>query len=167
YCRLRRYGTKDYVQVENFTDRSQNIARVVGKEEVKHIYKCIQCTSEFIYAFMDGLVEIPTLKFQLFGRATPFQDGSETRNIIEDVNTTTLPCRDIKMPDQIVDNQKDNGLLKVGREYVQRVGDNLRKMVDHPTILGQKEKNIFSELGTVKWGQCTTRLYLDKKEKIR
>jgi len=55
---------------------------------------------------MDGLVEIPTLKYQLFGRAAPFHDGSETRNIIEDGNTTTLPCRDIKKPDQSKESQK-------------------------------------------------------------
>ncbi|KAG5588864.1 hypothetical protein H5410_049298 [Solanum commersonii] len=72
YCRLRSYGPKDYVQVEDFTNRSQNAARAVGKAEVIRIYKCIQRTSEHISAFMDGLVEIPTLKYQLFGRAAPF-----------------------------------------------------------------------------------------------
>ncbi|KAG5594921.1 hypothetical protein H5410_036153, partial [Solanum commersonii] len=90
YCRLRSYGTNDYVQccinglsrslwVEDFADRSQNIARIVGKEEVKHIFKCIQCTSEYTSDFMDGLVEIPTLKIQLFGCATLFQDSSQTK----------------------------------------------------------------------------------------
>ncbi|WMV48236.1 hypothetical protein MTR67_041621 [Solanum verrucosum] len=94
------------VKVGDFTDRSQNAARVVGKVEVICIYKCIQRTSEYIFAFMDGLVEIPTLKYQLLGRAAPFQDGSETRKIIEDGNTTTLPCTDIKKQDQSKESQK-------------------------------------------------------------
>ncbi|KAG5588862.1 hypothetical protein H5410_049296 [Solanum commersonii] len=87
---------QDDYKVEDFTNRSQNAARAVGKAEVIRIYKCIQRTSEHISAFMDYLVEIPTLKYQLFGHASPFHDGYETRNIIEDGNTTTLPCSDIK-----------------------------------------------------------------------
>lgn len=56
---------------------------------------------------MDGLVEIPTLKYQLFGHAAPFQEGSETRNIKEDGNIITLPCRDIKnKEDQSKEDQK-------------------------------------------------------------
>ncbi|KAM3356962.1 hypothetical protein P3S68_023676 [Capsicum galapagoense] len=47
------------ISVEDFTDRSQNVARAVGKGEVKRIYKCIQRTSEYISAFMDGIVEVP------------------------------------------------------------------------------------------------------------
>ncbi|KAG5611147.1 hypothetical protein H5410_022428 [Solanum commersonii] len=118
------------VKVEDFTDRSQNVARVIGKAKVIRIYKCIQRTSEYISAFMDGLIEIPTLKYQLFGRAAPFQYGSETRNIIEDGNTTTLPCTDIKKRHQSKESQKGiqsaipsepitskkNGLLKVGKD---------------------------------------------------
>ncbi|KAK6781206.1 hypothetical protein RDI58_023390 [Solanum bulbocastanum] len=84
------------ISVEDFTDRSQNVARAVGKGEVKRIYKCIQRTSEYISAFMDGLIEIPKLKSQLFGNAAPFEEVSETRNIKEDGNIVTLPCRDIK-----------------------------------------------------------------------
>ncbi|KAG5586258.1 hypothetical protein H5410_046692 [Solanum commersonii] len=125
YCRLRGYGPKDYVQVstknrgylsngtpkfvasvEDFTNQSQNSTRDVGKAEVKRTYKCIQRTREYIYGFIDGLVKIPTLKYQLFGRATPFQDSSETRNNIEEGNTTTLPCGDIKKRDQSKESQK-------------------------------------------------------------
>ncbi|KAG5594913.1 hypothetical protein H5410_036145 [Solanum commersonii] len=125
---------------------------------------------------MDDLVEIPTLKFQLFGRATPFQYCSETRNIIEDGNTTTLPCRDIKKPNQSKESQKGiqlailskpittkikwsiegwEGLTLVScekskgkwstegwEEVRQQVWDNLRRMVDHPTLLGQKENGL-------------------------
>ncbi|KAH0672675.1 hypothetical protein KY290_024908 [Solanum tuberosum] len=152
YCRLRSNGPKDYVQVpkkhlgylkqwtpkfsasvEDFTDWSQNAATVVGKAEVKCIYKCIQRTSEYISSFIDGLVEIPTLKYRLFGPSSPFQEGSETRNIIEDGNTTTLRCRDIKKQDQSDESRKgiysalssepittkENGLPKVGKDRLQ------------------------------------------------
>ncbi|KAG5594924.1 hypothetical protein H5410_036156, partial [Solanum commersonii] len=78
--KLRSYGSKDYVQVpmkplghlkrgnpkfvaSDFTDRSQNATRIVRKAEVKHMFKCIRRTSEYSSAFMDGLVEKPTLKF--------------------------------------------------------------------------------------------------------
>ncbi|KAG5595604.1 hypothetical protein H5410_036836 [Solanum commersonii] len=49
---------------------------------------------------MDILVKIPTLKYQLFGRAAPFQEVSEKRNIIEDGSTTTLPCIDSAIPSE-------------------------------------------------------------------
>ncbi|WMV37473.1 hypothetical protein MTR67_030858 [Solanum verrucosum] len=183
HCGLRSYGPKDNVEVpmkhllylkhrtpkfvasvEDFTDLYQNAARVVGKEEVKHIYKCIQRTSEYIFASMDGLVEIPILKFQLFGRVTPIQDGSETRKIIEYGNTPTLPYRDIKKPYQIKESHKgiQSALLSEPitrkikwpiegwKEVRQRVGDNLRMMVDHPTLLGQKGNGL-PKLGNIPW----------------
>ncbi|WMV48235.1 hypothetical protein MTR67_041620 [Solanum verrucosum] len=37
---------------------------------------------------------------------------------------------------------RGNSLPKVGKKYVQRVGDSLRRMVDHPTLLGQKENGL-------------------------
>ncbi|XP_059309942.1 protein HESO1-like [Lycium ferocissimum] len=99
------------ISVEDFTDRSQNVARAVGKGEVKRIYKCIQRSSEYISAFMDGLVEVPTLRYQLFGHAAPFQDGSQTANIKEDGNIITLPCGDIKnKEDQSKEGQKGSQL---------------------------------------------------------
>lgn len=100
------------ISVEDFTDRSQNVARAVGKGEVKRIYKCIQRTSEYISAFMDGLVEVPTLKYHLFGHAAPFQESSQTRNIKEDGNIITVPCRDIKnKEDQSKESQKGSQLI--------------------------------------------------------
>ncbi|KAM3356944.1 protein HESO1 isoform X1 [Capsicum galapagoense] len=95
------------MSVEDFTDRSQNVARAVGKGEVKRIYKCIQRSSEYISAFMDGIVEVPMLKHHLFGHAAPFQEDSQTKNIKENGNIVALPCSDIKnKEDQSKEGQK-------------------------------------------------------------
>nr|XP_016441612.1 PREDICTED: uncharacterized protein LOC107767205 [Nicotiana tabacum] len=98
------------ISVEDFTDQSQNVARAVGKGEVKQIYKCIQRTSEYISAYMDGLVELPALRYQLFRHAAaPFQVDSQTSNIEENGNSITIPCRDIKnKEDQSTEGQKES-----------------------------------------------------------
>nr|XP_016454957.1 PREDICTED: protein HESO1-like isoform X6 [Nicotiana tabacum] len=98
------------IKVEDFTDQSQNVARAVGKGEVKQIYKCIQRTSEYISAYMDGLVELPALRYQLFRHAaTPFQVDSQTSNIEENGNSIALPCRDImNKEDQSTEGQKES-----------------------------------------------------------
>ncbi|KAF3632374.1 putative flavin-containing monooxygenase YUCCA10-like [Capsicum annuum] len=96
------------ISVEDFTDRSQNVARAVGKGEVKRIYKCIQRTSEYISAFMDGIVEVPTLKYHLFGHAAPFQEGSQTGNVKEDGNIIALPIKNKE--DQSKDGQNGSQL---------------------------------------------------------
>ncbi|OIS98470.1 PREDICTED: protein HESO1-like isoform X2 [Nicotiana attenuata] len=98
------------ISVEDFTDQSQNVARAVGKGEVKQIYKCIQRTSEYISAYMDGLVELPALRYQLFRHAAaPFKVDSQTSNIEENGNSITLPCRDIKnKEDQSTEGQKES-----------------------------------------------------------
>ncbi|CAH9070345.1 unnamed protein product [Cuscuta europaea] len=57
------------ISVEDFTDRSQNVARAVGVKEVKKIYKCIHNSSERIAAFMEGRIEGSTLKEYLFGQS--------------------------------------------------------------------------------------------------
>lgn len=38
--------------------------------------------------------------------------------------------------------KKENGLLRVGKEYVHRVGDSPRRTVDHPTLPRQKENGL-------------------------
>ncbi|KAM3327124.1 hypothetical protein P3S67_002250 [Capsicum chacoense] len=95
------------ISVEDFTDRSQNVARAVGKGEVKRIYKCIQRTSEYISAFMDGIVEVTTLKYHLFGHAAPFQEGSQTGNV-KDGNIIALPIKNKE--DQSKDGQNGSQL---------------------------------------------------------
>ncbi|KAK2989559.1 hypothetical protein RJ640_026824 [Escallonia rubra] len=57
-------------QVEDFTDRSQNVARAVGRAQVEIIYTCIQLTIQNIFAFIDGRIQGPTLREFLFGRVT-------------------------------------------------------------------------------------------------
>ncbi|KAK4356864.1 hypothetical protein RND71_022474 [Anisodus tanguticus] len=119
------------VALVNFLLRSRNVARAVGKGEVKRIYKCIQRTSEYISAYMDGLIEVPALKYHLFGHAAPFEEGSQTRNIKEDGNIITLLCREIKNKEDLSkEGQKgsqlatpsepistnENGLLKIGKD---------------------------------------------------
>ncbi|XP_031093928.1 protein HESO1-like isoform X2 [Ipomoea triloba] len=57
------------ISVEDFTDRSQNVARAVGVKEVKKIYKCIHVSSQHISAFVEGRIEGSALKEYLFGRS--------------------------------------------------------------------------------------------------
>ncbi|KAI3445374.1 hypothetical protein Pfo_002039 [Paulownia fortunei] len=60
------------ISVEDFTDRSENVARAVGQAEVKQIYKCIDISIRYIFSFMDGQIGVK-LKELLFG-----QDGVTT-----------------------------------------------------------------------------------------
>lgn len=55
------------MSVEDFTDRSQNVARAVAKMQVEEIYKCIQLSIRLVSAFMDGRTEGPRLRDSLFG----------------------------------------------------------------------------------------------------
>ncbi|RAL51578.1 hypothetical protein DM860_011080 [Cuscuta australis] len=70
------------ISVEDFTDRSQNVARAVGVKEVKKIYKCIHNSSQHISAFMEGKIEGSTLKEYLFGRSglSTSAKGEGTKN---------------------------------------------------------------------------------------
>nr|GFC13189.1 hypothetical protein [Tanacetum cinerariifolium] len=42
------------LQVEDFTDRTQNVARAVGKLEVEEIHDCIKLTIQSLGSFMNG-----------------------------------------------------------------------------------------------------------------
>ncbi|KAK3007575.1 hypothetical protein RJ639_013429, partial [Escallonia herrerae] len=61
-------STVGYISVEDFTDRSQNVARAVGRAQVEIICKCIQLTVQNVFAFIDGRIQWPTLREFLFGR---------------------------------------------------------------------------------------------------
>lgn len=54
-------------QVEDFTERSQNVARSVGKVEVQKIYQCIHLSLQHISSFIKGHIQAPMLKELLFG----------------------------------------------------------------------------------------------------
>ncbi|KAL3329277.1 hypothetical protein AABB24_036397 [Solanum stoloniferum] len=147
------------ISVEDFTDRSQNVARAVGKGEVKRIYKCIQRTSEYISAFMDGLIEIPKLKSQLFGNAAPFQEVSETRNIKEDGNIITLPCRDIKnKEDQSKEGQNGSQLAIPSEPIATKRKWSTEGWEGLTSVSGGKSKGKWSTEGwegvrSASWGQ--------------
>ncbi|KAL6992992.1 hypothetical protein U1Q18_011107 [Sarracenia purpurea var. burkii] len=65
------------ISVEDFTDRSQNVARAVGKTEVTTIYKFIDLSIFNICAFMDGQIQGAKLREFLFGRESiPGQSSS-------------------------------------------------------------------------------------------
>ncbi|KAF5789568.1 putative polynucleotide adenylyltransferase [Helianthus annuus] len=55
------------MSVEDFTDRTQNVARAVGKSEVEKIYECIHLTKQNISLFMNVRIEELALKESLFG----------------------------------------------------------------------------------------------------
>ncbi|CAH9123263.1 unnamed protein product [Cuscuta epithymum] len=76
------------ISVEDFTDRSQNVARAVGVKEVKKIYKCIHNSSERIAAFMEGRIEGSTLKEYLFGQSgcPTLRDGKGKKDASKDKN---------------------------------------------------------------------------------
>lgn len=54
-------------QIEDFTDRSQNVARVVGMSEAKTIYECIRNSVNCLLLFLDGHVEGHKMGELLFG----------------------------------------------------------------------------------------------------
>ncbi|KAI8028993.1 Protein HESO1 [Camellia lanceoleosa] len=56
------------ISVEDFTDRSQNVARAVGKKQVKKIYECIHLCMHYVFNFMNGKIEGTKLRELLFGR---------------------------------------------------------------------------------------------------
>ncbi|XP_077244439.1 uncharacterized protein LOC143884645 isoform X2 [Tasmannia lanceolata] len=68
------------ISVEDFCDRSQNIARAVGKAEVQKIYKCIRISLTRLSAFMQGQIEVPKLKTLLFGPKAIRSSGEQLIN---------------------------------------------------------------------------------------
>ncbi|PIA37687.1 hypothetical protein AQUCO_03000320v1 [Aquilegia coerulea] len=56
-----------HISVEDFMDRSENVARAVGIKGVKAIYKCIHSSLHYLSAFMEGRIQVPKLKVLLFG----------------------------------------------------------------------------------------------------
>ncbi|CAI9099305.1 OLC1v1036100C1 [Oldenlandia corymbosa var. corymbosa] len=69
------------ISVEDFTDRSQNVARAVGPAESKAIYKCIQQSIQHIFAYMDGQIEGYRLRELLFGQAAKPLVGAGIANL--------------------------------------------------------------------------------------
>ncbi|KAE9604196.1 putative polynucleotide adenylyltransferase [Lupinus albus] len=68
---LKSWGRRSYsISIEDFTDRSENVARAVGTEEQKMIYTCIHNSLNQIKAFLNG--QMPGIKLMglLFGKHT-------------------------------------------------------------------------------------------------
>lgn len=59
---------KYIIQVEDFTDESQNVARAVGTEGFKKIYSCIHRSLQYLEAFSEGRMQGTKLKELLFGK---------------------------------------------------------------------------------------------------
>ncbi|CAI9780513.1 unnamed protein product [Fraxinus pennsylvanica] len=55
------------ISVEDFSDRSQNVARAVGQPQIKQIYECINLSTRYVLSFMDGQIGGVQLKEFLFG----------------------------------------------------------------------------------------------------
>lgn len=56
------------MSVEDFTDRSENVARAVGSGEIKRIYQCIHYSLHYISSLMSGKIEATKLREVLFGQ---------------------------------------------------------------------------------------------------
>lgn len=54
-------------QIEDFTDRSQNVSRAVGETQIPKIMKCIELSIFYLFEFMNGSVQEPKLRKFLFG----------------------------------------------------------------------------------------------------
>ncbi|KAA8531105.1 hypothetical protein F0562_005814 [Nyssa sinensis] len=86
-----------YISVEDFTDRSQNVARAVGKTEVKNIYNCIHLSVQYVLSFMDGQIQGPQLKEFLFGSdPVPTLVGNGTTNLDKNVVQPEVACDPIQ-----------------------------------------------------------------------
>ncbi|KAK4341299.1 hypothetical protein RND71_039800 [Anisodus tanguticus] len=57
-----------HINVEDFADRSQNVARAVGAAEVKKIYSRIQLSVQYIFDFLNKKIERNSLRKFLFGQ---------------------------------------------------------------------------------------------------
>ncbi|KAG5530552.1 hypothetical protein RHGRI_025488 [Rhododendron griersonianum] len=70
------------VKVEDFTDRSLNVARVVGKKQVEKINKLINRSIYYVSAFMEGQIQGSKLRALLFGsECIPALENRSTTNV--------------------------------------------------------------------------------------
>lgn len=67
------------VQIEDFTDQSQNVARAVGVGEMKPIYKSIQNSIRHVLAFMSYHIDGSKLQELLFGQDFKLPPAATTR----------------------------------------------------------------------------------------
>ncbi|XP_054806402.1 uncharacterized protein LOC129309078 isoform X1 [Prosopis cineraria] len=92
------WGSRTYsISVEDFTDRSQNVARAVGTEEVKTIYRCIRESLNYFSDYLNGRMLGTKLIDLLFGGDTPSTTGLVGAGNIDN-NTKNLPISENQRP---------------------------------------------------------------------
>ncbi|MCL7044578.1 hypothetical protein MKW94_015935, partial [Papaver nudicaule] len=84
----------------NFMDMSQNIARAVGVEQVKKIYKCFKSSLDQMLAFMYGKIQAPKVRGLIF--VPDYVPNEEVNNLVnvnlkrsfpfDDHALSSLPC---------------------------------------------------------------------------
>lgn len=120
-----------FLQVEDFSERSQNVARAVGGQEVKKIYECVQYSLGCLLTFLGGRLQQPTLRDILFGDAVSTLPDVCTRNPMDGENTASPvpsnPCPTKKQ--RIMEGQKGQQFVEgSGRKQnydASRLGNNL------------------------------------------
>ncbi|XP_049375573.1 protein HESO1-like isoform X2 [Solanum verrucosum] len=80
------------INVEDFADRSQNVARAVGAEEVKKIYSCIQLSVQHIFDFLHKKIGGNSLREFLFGQnvASKLAGAGTAKSGKKEVQSVTL-----------------------------------------------------------------------------
>ncbi|KAF8023025.1 hypothetical protein BT93_F0501 [Corymbia citriodora subsp. variegata] len=78
------------IKVEDFTERSENVSRAVGVEEVKKIYDCIHRSIIGLLFFLDGKMPAPELKELLFGSVYVSTQESTDKNEATTSNSPTV-----------------------------------------------------------------------------
>lgn len=79
-----------FLQVEDFTEQSENVARAVGRQEVKRIYECVQYSLGYLLTFLGGQMQQSTLRDILFGvHAVSTLPDISTRNPVLDEYTAS------------------------------------------------------------------------------
>ncbi|XP_059624495.1 UTP:RNA uridylyltransferase 1-like isoform X2 [Cornus florida] len=85
------------ISVEDFTDRSQNVARAVGSTQMKKIYKCIHVSIWHVLSFMKGKIQVSKLRECLFGPdPIPNLVGKGNTNFNKNVVEPRIPIDSIQ-----------------------------------------------------------------------
>ncbi|KAG2713463.1 hypothetical protein I3760_04G177400 [Carya illinoinensis] len=119
------------IKVEDFSERSQNVARAVGGQEVKKIYERVQYSLGCLLTFLGGRLQQPTLRDILFGDAVSTLPDVCTRNPMDGENTASpVPSNPRPMKKQrIMEGQKGQQFVEgSGRKQnydASRLGNNL------------------------------------------
>ncbi|KAG6658694.1 protein HESO1-like isoform X1 [Carya illinoinensis] len=121
----------NFISVEDFSERSQNVARAVGGQEVKKIYERVQYSLGCLLTFLGGRLQQPTLRDILFGDAVSTLPDVCTRNPMDGENTASpVPSNPRPMKKQrIMEGQKGQQFVEgSGRKQnydASRLGNNL------------------------------------------